>query len=159
MDEYIKSSIDVRKNGFFDLYDIKDAGIKTKIDELFIRIEDFGKKCVDVADFESKFATSELNSEYMNLFTEIGTKCQMKAPLTDDTPVKSDSEEIIDEVKDQVLFQAEQASMPARRIINKGIARSLKDVPIVGDLVHDDTAFVGTAVDFAKDIKAKKKKK
>ena len=159
MDEYIKSSIDVRKNGFFDLYEINDASIKSKIDKLFAKIEEFGKKCTDVADFEAKFAVSELNSEYMKLFTEIGAKCQMKTPLVDDMHVKSDKEEIMDEVKDQALFQAEQASMPARRVINKGIARSLKDIPIVGDLVHDDTAFVGTAVDFAKDMTKKKRKK
>lgn len=72
MDDYIKQSIDARKNAFGASAKI-DAGAQKKIDELFAEIEKLGKSCGDVGEFEQKFASSPLNQKYMNLFVEITT--------------------------------------------------------------------------------------
>ena len=74
MDKNIEQSIKARRDVVFTTYDIKDEKILKKIDELFGKINDLGKKCKDVSEFETKFAASPLNQEYMDLFTEIATR-------------------------------------------------------------------------------------
>ena len=147
MDEYIKISIDSRKNSLFNLYEITDENIKNKIEELFKKIEEFGKTCSNAGDFEVKFATSELNTEYINMFTELSTKYTMKPQEQSVNTAKTDKEEAVEKIKDEAEYVLDNASLPARKAINKKIAGALKDVPIVGDVVRDDTPFVGTIID------------
>ena len=80
MNEYVKQSIEGRKMAFSSAYELTDA-YKKKVDELFARIEDFGKNCTDAMDFETKFMASPLNTEYTNLFTEVASNCKYILPF------------------------------------------------------------------------------
>lgn len=73
MDEYVKQSIDARKNAFSASFEIS-AGMQKKIDALFAEIEKLGAKCKNVGEFEAEFAKSPLNQKYMDMFTEIATE-------------------------------------------------------------------------------------
>ena len=64
MEEIIKSCVESRKNAIYSAYEINNEELKSKIDDLFSRIENFAESCTSVTDFESKFAASELNQEY-----------------------------------------------------------------------------------------------
>lgn len=78
MDKNIEASINGRKNAFFAAYEVKDKKMLVKIDELFGEIEKLGAKCKDVGEFETKFAASPLNQQYLDLFTEIATSMASK---------------------------------------------------------------------------------
>ena len=81
MDSVVKSCIDGRRMVFSSAYELTDVYQK-KVDELFKRIEDFGKDCTDAMDFETKFASSPLNKEYTDLFTYItNDKYEVKYPM------------------------------------------------------------------------------
>ena len=60
MDQYVKVSIDSRRDTIFNSFNVNDK-FKKKIDDLFKKIEELGKTCKDSADFEAKFAASSLN--------------------------------------------------------------------------------------------------
>ena len=77
MDEYIKQSIEGRKNAIGATYEVS-AEMQKKIDTLFGEIEKLGAKCKDVGDFEAQFAASSLNQKYLDLFTEVATNSQVK---------------------------------------------------------------------------------
>lgn len=73
MDKYINQSITARREAFEANFEI-DAEAQGKIDVLFAEIEKLGAKCKDVGEFETEFAKSPLNQQYLDLFTEIATK-------------------------------------------------------------------------------------
>ena len=77
MDQYIKQSIQSRKEAIFNAYEVGADG-KKKIEALFTEIEKLGEKCKDVGEFESEFASSPLNQKYLDLFTEIATSTPAK---------------------------------------------------------------------------------
>ncbi len=77
MDEYIKQSIDARKNAFSASFEISTE-MQKKIDALFAEIEKLGAMCKDVGEFEAEFSKSSLNQKYMDMFTEIATKATAK---------------------------------------------------------------------------------
>ena len=70
MDNNVKASIDARYVAFENSYELT-PDVKKDIDELFNKINEFGKTCKDCMDFETKFASSDLNKEYMDMFTKI----------------------------------------------------------------------------------------
>lgn len=111
----IKTSIESRKSAFYSAYDINDNNIKTEIDNLFKRIEEFGKSCKDGMDFESKFATSPLNTEYINMFTKVATTCKCKMqPVQDDPNVETDEEFFAREAKEDLEYAIDSATQPLR---------------------------------------------
>ena len=80
MDQYVKASIDARKNAF-NSYDLNDAQ-KKEINDLFSEIEKLGKTAKDAGDFETKFQASPLNQKYMDMFTKIATESAASATTT-----------------------------------------------------------------------------
>lgn len=137
MNEYVKYSIDGRKNAFYSAYDIQDDEIKRKIEDLFSRIEAFGETCSDAQDFEAKFAVSELNQEYINLFTEVATKCAPIVRETVENPdVKTTGQYIADEIKDEIDYQVKDMTLPARRIAREQAYNTARRTPIVGDVMQ-----------------------
>lgn len=130
MNEYVKGSIEGRKIAFSSAYELTDVYQK-KVDELFKRIEDFGKNCTDAMDFESKFMASPLNKEYTDLFTEVATNCKYILPPPVDNPdVKSDKEYIRDEILSDVKYAAKDLSMPARRKAREAFDSKMRDTPL-----------------------------
>ncbi len=130
MNEYVKQSIDGRKLAFSSAYELTDT-YKKKVDELFKRIEDFGKDCSDAMDFETKFAASPLNKEYTDLFTEVASNCKYILPPPVDNPdVKSDKEYLRDEAISDAKYLAKDLTMPARRAAREEFDKKMRDTPL-----------------------------
>lgn len=129
MNEYVKGSIDGRKIAFTNSYELTSEYEK-KVNDLFKKIEDFGKECNDVMDFETKFATSSLNEEYTNLFTEIAANCKPIIQEVSNENVKSDKEYLMDEVASEAKYIAKNLTMPARRRAREEFDKKMRDTPL-----------------------------
>jgi hypothetical protein len=133
MNDLVKASIDGRKQSFYTAYDINNDNIKNKIEDLFKRIEEFGSSCTDSADFETKFATSPLNQEYINLFTEVATTCPAKQIEHAEVHVKSDAEYLADDAAMEARCMVDDLTMPARRQARQEAYDAARDMPIIGE--------------------------
>lgn len=154
MNDLVKASIESRKNAVFNAYNITEKNIIEKIDNLFKRINEFGENCTDSMDFESKFASSELNQEYIQLFTEIATSCpQIIRQSEENTNVKSDEEAILEDISSELKYQAKEAVQPIRSKIYQETYDEVRDIPIVGDILN-----VKQHVDFFSRFRKKKEK-
>jgi hypothetical protein len=130
MDSVVKQCIDGRKIAFSSCYELTDV-YKIKIDELFKKIDELGNSCTDAMDFETKFAASPLNTEYTNLFTEVSQNCKYILPPPVDNPdVKSDKEQMVDEVLSDARYAARELSMPARRKAREAFDSKMRDTPL-----------------------------
>ena len=137
MNELIKLSIDGRKQAIYNAYEINSSDIQTKIEELFNKIEQLGSTCVDSQDFEARLASSPLNQEYIDLFTNIATTCQSKKITSAPDPtIKSDAEYLADEVVSDVKYVVDDLSMPARRQARQEAYDKARDIPVVGDIME-----------------------
>ncbi len=136
MNDMVKMSIDGRKNAFFSAYEINDENLINEINDLFKRIEDFGKDCTDNMQFETAFATSPLNTEYINLFTKVAQTC--KPIVREETPVnvKSDEEYLKEELESEARYQMREATLPARRIAREAVDKAARRTPILGDVIQ-----------------------
>ncbi len=134
MDQNIVNSINARKEAFTNAYIIEDQKILKKIDDLFNQINDFGSKCSDVLDFETKFQSSPLNQEYINLFTTIVTTCKPVA-FESNNEVKSNSEYLKDEVVSDLKYAADELARPIRRNIKQKIYDKARDIPGVSEVM------------------------
>ena len=94
MNDLVKASIDSRKDAIFNAYDIKNQDTINKIEEYFKKVYDFGTNCSDNMDFETKFASSPLNQEYIDLFTLVATSETPKTISSEPTDVKSNGDVI-----------------------------------------------------------------
>ena len=142
MNEFVKQSIDGRRMAFSSAYELTDV-YKKKVDELFKRIEDFGKDCTDAMDFETKFAASPLNQEYINLFTEVSQNCKYILPPPVDNPnVKSDAEYYRDEAISDAKYLAKDLTMPARRAAREEFDKKMRDTPLGTIEQASNTAWV-----------------
>lgn len=142
MDSVVKQCIDGRKQAFSSCYELTDV-YKKKVDELFKRIEELGNTCTDSMDFETKFAASPLNTEYTNLFTEVSSNCKYILPPPVDNPdVKSDKEQMVDEVLADARYIAREASMPARRKAREAFDSKMRDTPLGKIEQASNTAWV-----------------
>lgn len=123
MNDIKVSCIDSRKMALTSTYEGNDPKILKMIDEFFIKVEEFAKDCVDVADFESKFASSPLNIEYTNLFTKImGNNIDLKKEIKEEAVFTG--EQIVDDL-------THQARMDAR----SSAEATLRNTPIIGDVM------------------------
>lgn len=137
MDQYIKTSIDSRKEAFFNSFSVPEE-FKKKIDELFKKIEELGKSCKDVGDFETKFAASPLNQQYLDLFTELATSVGAK-PVEDEVKRKQNqgiAEAIAEGVMESSAQRVKQAVMPTRAAVNQKVMDSARSMPVVGEALH-----------------------
>lgn len=137
MDEYVKQSIDARKNAFSASYEI-DATTQNKIDTLFKDIEALGKKCKDVTEFEAEFAKSPLNQKYLDLFTEIATNSTAKtsAPKPAKTKVgKTIAGGVAAGIAESAVDQAIDNVVPTRAAVHQKISDEVRGVPVLGDAI------------------------
>ena len=154
MNNLVKSSIDARKNAIFNGYEITEQTILDKIDEVFKKINEFGENCVDSADFETKFASSPLNQEYISLFTEVATNCKQKTiESNDNSNIKTDEEYILEDIESEMIYQVENATQPLRRQITQEAFDEARDIPVVGDILN-----AKQHIDFFSRFKKKKDK-
>ena len=124
MDNIIKQSIEGRKNAIFNSYEVSDQVMIDKIDDLFNRINDFGEKYNDVGTFESEFANSPLNNEYINIFTELAMK-----------GVSNSMPSVGEMVADRVGTEIKNSVLPSRAVRVERRNQAIRNIPIVGDIV------------------------
>ncbi len=142
MNDVVKQCIDGRKLAFSSAYELTDT-YKKKVDELFTRIEEFGKGCSDAMEFETKFASSPLNQEYTNLFTEVATNCKYILPPPVDNPnAKTDAEYYRDEAISDAKYLAKDLTMPARRAAREEFDKKMRDTPLGAIEQASNTAWV-----------------
>ena len=142
MNEYVKTSIDGRKMAFSSAYELTDV-YKKKVDELFKRIEDFGKDCKDAMDFETKFMASPLNKEYTDLFTEVAQNCKYILPPVQETEGgRSNKQAVMDEVMSDVKYAVKDATMPARRAAREKFDSEMRKTPLGAIEQASNTAWV-----------------
>lgn len=135
MDEYIKQSIEGRKNAIGATYEVSTE-MQKKIDALFDEIEKLGGKCKDVGDFEAKFAASPLNQKYLDLFTEVATNSQAKAtaPKIDKSGIaKMVAGGTAVGVAESALGQAIDNVVPTRAAVNQEVTDAVRKSPVIGD--------------------------
>jgi len=129
MNDVIKQCIDGRRMAFSSAYELTDTYQK-KVDELFKRIEDFGKDFTDAMDFETKFMASPLNKEYTDLFTEVSQHCKYILPPPVETEGRSNKEAVMDEVMSDVKYVVNDVTMPARRAAREEFDKKMRDTPL-----------------------------
>jgi hypothetical protein len=151
MDEYIKQSIEGRKNAIGATYEVSTE-MQKKIDALFEKIEKFGAKCKDVSDFESKFATDSLNQEDMNLFTEIATGAVNKRAAG------QVAESMAGGVVEGMARNALGNVVPTRASARQAVDDTLRKTPVVGDVI-DISQKAGYVAHLGKLFGGRKKKK
>lgn len=126
MDESIKNSIKARYDAFEISY-VLTSDMKKEIDDLFDQIEEFGKTCKDAMDFETKFSSSPLNQEYVNMFTKVAKKCKVKGlDINDESKAKRVAEEVGSEAK----YLAKDLTMPARRKARMEFDSKMRNTPL-----------------------------
>jgi len=144
MNEMVKNSIDARKNAIYNTYEITDDKLKKEIDELFDRIYEFGKDIKDQSEFETKFNSSELNQEYINLFTKVAQSSPMVQDLKNQNNVVSD---VGNMVLDEAEMELDSLTHPMRHQAYQAANDKIRDIPVVGDLLT-----VKQHVDLAKSL-------
>ncbi len=129
MDEIVKTSIKGRYDSFFNAYEIKDSKLKKEIDDLFKEINALGETVQNSAEFETKFQSSPLNTEYINLFTKIAKSC--KPIVYENTnEVKEKNHPILDEIASNAKYIADDITMPARRKAREEFDNKMRDTPL-----------------------------
>ena len=138
MDEYIKQSIEGRKNAIGATYEVSTE-MQKKIDALFGEIEKLGGKCKDVGDFEAKFAASPLNQKYLDLFTGVATNSQTKAtaPKIDKSGIaKMVAGGTALGVAESALDQVVNNVVPTRAAVNQEVTDAVRKTPVLGDVMN-----------------------
>ena len=133
MNENIKASIESRKNAIFSLYEVKDD---SKINNLFKKIEEFGTQCADLTEFETKFTTSELNNEYIALFTELSQSGAAKDPSAQIEKGPSIGEIIQEEGEALQERTARDAAGRVRGKARREVRSKMFDIPVVGTVMQ-----------------------
>ena len=144
MNEMVKNSIDARKNAIFSTYEVTNDKLKKEIDELFDRIYEYGKDMKDQTEFESKFPTSPLNQEYIDMFTKVAQSSPMVQDLKNQNNVVSD---VGNMVLDEAEMELDSLTHPMRHQAYQKANDAIRDIPVVGDLLT-----VKQHVDLAKSL-------
>lgn len=129
MDEIIMANIKARYDAFFNAYEIKDLKIKKEIDDLFKNINKLGETINNSEEFETKFLASQLNTNYINLFTKISKTCK---PIVyeSNNEVKDNNHPLLDEIASDAKYIADDITMPARRKAREEFDNKLRDTPL-----------------------------
>ncbi len=159
MDEYVKQSIDARKNAIFAAYNVDDA-INKRIEALFAEIEKLGKEAKDPADFEAKFAASPLNQKYLDLFTEVATNSQpASAPNVEKPKIgKTIAGGVAAGVAESALSDVTRRVVPTRAAVHQKAYDAARDIPGVGTAL-DISQKAGYAMHLGKLFRKKDNKK
>jgi len=133
MDSSIKACIEARRQAFAASYELTPE-IEKDIDELFIKIEEFGKTCKDAMDFETKFAASQLNNAYTKMFTKVSQKCRVKQldseSDVDDLLPESKGKRVLKEMNSEAKYLADDLASPMRRQARMEMDSKLRSTPL-----------------------------
>ena len=138
MDQYVLSSIEVRRKSIFDTYIIDDPDFVEKANNVFKQMEAFGESCANVMDFESKFAASPLYTEYYNLCLEAGQKFKVNPKATQvEMPDSSyTSADVVKEAEEWTEYAIDSATQPIRNEIYEETRKAVESIPGVGEVAQ-----------------------
>lgn len=138
MDQYVKMSIDGRKNAITDSFKLNEK-MQKKVDELFAEIEKLGAACKDAGEFETKFQASPLNQKYMDLFTEVATSSASKQAAGNVAASMAAG------AAEGALRNAVGGVVPTRASVNQKARDVARDVPVLGDAIDisEKAGYVG----------------
>ena len=126
MDEYVEQSIKARKDAIFNAYKVGPEK-EAKVEALFKEIDNLGKKCKDVGEFEAEFAKSPLNQQYLDLFTEIATdKNNLGGEIAKGAAVGA-----VESVASEALKQV----VPTKAAVQQKAYDAARDIPVIGDAI------------------------
>lgn len=134
MNDIVKTSVDSRKQAIYNSYEIEGSPIEKEIKYFFEELEKYASKYNDVMDFENAFQSSDLNTRYINLFSEIASKCKPKVIESSQTSINSDN--VTNEVVSDMKYVADELTMPARRQARQQVDDTLRSTPIIGDVME-----------------------
>ena len=123
MNDIKTACVDSRRMALDSMLGNATEAQKQMVDNFFKRLEEFANTCSDVTDFETKFASSPLASEYTELFQSIMTNGE------EEPEEKSLGAEIRDEVVDDV-------TRAARRQARQEAYDKARDIPVVGEALE-----------------------
>lgn len=135
MNDLVKNCVESRRTAIFNAYDVKNQDNLNRIEEFFKKLEEFANNYNDVMEFESAFAASPLNQEYLDLFTQIASTETAKNINVDDykqDPLNLSKEDVGEMVVDEVVSDA---TTRARGLAYRAAYDKVKDVPVVGDAI------------------------
>ena len=164
IDKYVRQTIDARKNAFSASFKIS-AEMQKEIENLFSEIEELGKRCKDVSEFEAEFAKSPLNQQYLDMFTKVATNSQ---PISQPEVPKDKIGKIVatnaaGAVASNIAYQAKSAVLPTRASINQKVYDKVRhDAPVVGSVLNVEqklsyAAHLGGLIKIKKGGKRKKR--
>lgn len=130
MDEYIRNSIDTRRKTIDDYYNIPEEAAG-EVSDLFAEMEQLGEASSDVMDFEQRFAASDLNSRYMNLFAKLTVKSSAVGGAMADSAkgIFGNKENRRDFIKEELEHVAHDAEMKLRRKMYMEKEEELRKIP------------------------------
>lgn len=136
MNDLVKNCVESRKTAIFNAYDVKNEDNINKINEFFNKLEQFAEKYNDVMEFENAFASSELNQEYMSLFTQIAsTEAPKNIDVNDYKPDKIVDISAKDAGKMFVDELASDVTSTIRGRVYREAYDKARDIPVVGDAI------------------------
>lgn len=137
MDKGIEQSINSRRDALYSHYDLP-SDARQKAEALFERMEQFGERCRDQADFEEKFATQTLSREFNNLFVEF--TAYVKTPESTLTPKEQVAENAAWGAREAARHHGKMAvksavvkAMPDE--LHRWHTRGIYNIPILGDIL------------------------
>ena len=142
MDTMIKQTIDARKSSIYNTFEIDDRKIKEKIETLFKEIEELGKKCKDVGEFESEFSKSDLSKEYTDIFTYVATNFKpVGQEFNEHAELDNKKQVLLNTVDDEIKRGIKDSTLHARRKIRESVESEARGIPIIGDLMQAKNSF------------------
>ncbi len=128
MNDIMTCCVESRRNALLGAVNPNDKDMLGVVDGFTEKLKEFASTCTDVTDFETKFATSNLATEYADLYTRAmnyGT-VEEKEPTV--------GEEIRDEFVDDV-------NHAVRRKARQEAYDQVRDIPGVGKVVEAKQMF------------------
>ncbi|MDH6313127.1 hypothetical protein M2137_001914 [Parabacteroides sp. PFB2-10] len=136
MDKGIEQSISSRRDALYTHYNLPEEA-RQKAEALFERMEQFGQRCRNQADFEEKFTSLTLNREYNNLFVEF--TAYVKLPEGTTAPREQMKQNMASGAQSAVSHQIRMAArgaivkaMPEE--MHRRYTRGIYDIPVLGDI-------------------------
>lgn len=112
--------------------------MQKKINAVFAEIDKLGEKCKDAGEFEAEFQKSPLNQQYLDLFTEIATKCapNTAAPKVDASGIgKTIAGGVAAGALESVADDAIRKVVPTRAAVHQKAYDAARSVPGLGDAI------------------------
>ena len=142
MNNMVEETINAKKNSILDNFQIDDINTRNKVEELFSRIQELGKNCNDVGEFETKFFQSELSKEYTDLFGYIASNYKLIGVTEAVDQTLDDTKQALkNTVDDEIKRGIKDSTLPLRRKLREEIEKDARGIPIIGDLMQAKNSF------------------